>query len=51
MSMINSADIHPTEVERLKAELAALPKKSPEPFTFQWGKVRKSLGTLPAAAP
>jgi hypothetical protein len=51
MSIINSADIHPTEADRLKAEIAALPKKSPEPFTFQWGKVRESHGALPAAAP
>ncbi|UVT15239.1 MAG: M48 family metallopeptidase [Nitrospira sp.] len=30
--------------ERLKAELAAMPKFRPEPFTFEWGKVRASLG-------
>jgi hypothetical protein len=37
--------------ERLKSELAGLAKKSSEPFTFEWGKVRESLGALPAAAP
>jgi predicted Zn-dependent protease len=37
--------------ERLKSELARLPKKFPEPFTFEWGKVRESLGAMPAAAP
>jgi Zn-dependent protease with chaperone function len=31
--------------ERLKAELAALPKKSPEPFTFDWKHVQASLGS------
>ena len=31
--------------ERLKAELAALPKKSPEPFTFDWKQVQASLGS------
>lgn len=29
--------------ERLKAELAALPKRSPEPFTFDWKTVQESL--------
>ena len=28
--------------DRLKAELAALPKKSPEPFTFDWKQVQAS---------
>lgn len=31
--------------ERLKAELAALPKQTPEPFTFEWNSVQDSLGT------
>ncbi|HQY57316.1 MAG: M48 family metallopeptidase [Nitrospira sp.] len=31
--------------ERLKAELAALPKQTPEPFTFEWKSVQDSLGT------
>ena len=30
--------------DRLKAELAALPKRSPEPFTFDWKSVQDSLG-------
>jgi Zn-dependent protease with chaperone function len=29
--------------ERLKAELAALPKRNPEPFTFDWVKVQAGL--------
>ncbi|MCE3224860.1 MAG: putative Peptidase, family [Nitrospira sp.] len=29
--------------DRLKAELAALPKRSPEPFTFDWKTVQESL--------
>jgi Zn-dependent protease with chaperone function len=37
--------------DRLKAELAALPKKSPEPFTFDWKHVQASLGPQPVAAP
>jgi predicted Zn-dependent protease len=37
--------------ERLKAELATLPKIPPEPFTFDWAKVRESLGAQPFVAP
>ncbi|ULA62734.1 MAG: M48 family metallopeptidase [Nitrospira sp.] len=37
--------------ERLKAELAALPKRSPEPFTFEWSAVQSALGVQPVAAP
>ena len=37
--------------ERLKAELAALPKKSPEPFTFDWKQVQVSLGSQSVAVP
>lgn len=29
--------------ERLKAELAALPKRSPEPFSFEWKSIQESL--------
>ena len=36
---------------RLKAELAGLPKTTPEPFTFDWAKVRESLGAQPVVAP
>jgi beta-barrel assembly-enhancing protease len=37
--------------DRLKAELAALPKRSPEPFTFQWSEVQGALGGSLVAAP
>jgi len=37
--------------DRLKAELAALPKKSPEPFTFDWKHVQASLESQPVGAP
>ena len=30
--------------ERLKREMASLPVPFPEPFTFQWAEVRRSLG-------
>jgi len=45
---------HPMSVGRaalLKVEMAALPKNSPEPFTFQWKTVQESLGVEPVAAP
>ena len=35
--------------ERLKAELAAMPKMTPTPFSFDWAKVRGTLGVQPAA--
>lgn len=37
--------------DRLKAELTALPKRSSEPFTFQWNEVQGALGVLPVAVP
>lgn len=30
--------------DRLKAQLAAMPKVIPEPFAFEWAKIRTSLG-------
>ncbi|HXV67517.1 MAG TPA: M48 family metallopeptidase [Nitrospira sp.] len=37
--------------ERLKAELAAMSKQTAEPFTFDWAKVRASLGSGPVIDP
>ncbi|MCC6139938.1 MAG: M48 family metallopeptidase [Nitrospira sp.] len=37
--------------DRLKAELAALPKRTPEPFTFEWSAVQGVLGVQPVATP
>ena len=37
--------------ERLKAELAALPKKTSEPFTFDWKRIQESLGVQPVTTP
>jgi predicted Zn-dependent protease len=37
--------------DRLKAELAALPRRSLEPFTFQWSEVQGALGVSPVAVP
>ena len=44
---------HPMSVGRaalLKVEMTALPKNSPEPFTFQWKTIQESLGE-PVATP
>ena len=40
-----------TRAERLKAELASLPKTTLEPFTFDWKKIQESLGVQPMATP
>lgn len=40
-----------TRAERLKIELASLPKTTLEPFTFDWKKIQESLGVEPMAAP
>lgn len=37
--------------ERLKTELAAMPKMSPAPFTFEWAAVRESVGAPLSAEP
>jgi len=37
--------------DHLKAQLAEMPKQSPEPFTFEWGKVQTSLGASTGSAP
>ena len=37
--------------DRLKTQLAEMPKQTPEPFTFEWGKVRVALGTSSGMAP
>lgn len=37
--------------ERLKAQLAEMPKQNPEPFTFDWTKVRASQGASTSTPP
>jgi len=51
MEWLSTHPMSTARVERLKMELAALPKKSPEPFTFDWKQVQTSLGSQPVAAP
>ena len=51
MEWLSTHPMSTARADRLKAELAALPKKSPEPFTFDWKQVQTSLGSQPVAAP
>ncbi len=51
MEWLSTHPMSTARAERLKMELAALPKKSPEPFTFDWKQVQASLGSQPVAAP
>jgi len=51
MEWLSTHPMSTARAERLKAELAALPKKSPEPFTFDWRHVQASLGSQPVAVP
>jgi len=51
MEWLSTHPMSTARAERLKAELAALPKKSPEPFTFDWKQVQGSLGPQPVAVP
>ena len=51
MEWLSTHPMSTARAERLKAELAALPKKSLEPFTFEWKQVQASLGSQPVVAP
>lgn len=48
---LSSHPMSSARAERLKAELADLPKQAPEPFTFDWTKVRALLGAQPDTGP
>lgn len=37
--------------DRLKTQLAEMPKRDPEPFTFEWSKVHKALGGQTVVGP
>jgi len=51
MEWLSTHPMSTARADRLKTELAALPKKSPEPFAFDWKHVQASLGSPPVAAP
>ena len=48
MEWLSTHPMSQGRAERLKSELAAMPKRDPLPFTFEWGKVRGALGSSPA---
>ena len=43
MEWLSTHPMSAARADRLKAELAALPKKLLEPFTFDWEQVRAGL--------
>jgi Zn-dependent protease with chaperone function len=51
MEWLSTHPMSTARAERLKAELASLPKTIPEPFTFDWKKIQESLGVQPVATP
>jgi Zn-dependent protease with chaperone function len=51
MEWLSTHPMSTARASRLKMELAALPKRSPEPFTFDWKHVQASLESRPVAAP
>src|SRR6185295_8601278 len=51
MEWLSTHPMSAARAERLKTELAALPKKLPEPFTFNWKQVQTLLGSQSGAAP
>lgn len=54
MNTGQAGSTHPmstARAERLKDELANMPKNNPEPFTFDWSNVRQALGVQPMVIP
>jgi Zn-dependent protease with chaperone function len=51
MEWLSTHPMSTARAEGLKTELASLPKRSPEPFTFDWKKVQEALGAQPVMAP
>jgi predicted Zn-dependent protease len=43
MEWLSTHPMSTARAERFKEELAALPKKLPEPFTFDWKQVQEGL--------
>ena len=51
MEWISTHPMSKGRAERLKAELASLPKRAPEPFSFNWKTIQNSLGVQPVPMP
>jgi Zn-dependent protease with chaperone function len=48
VELLSTHPMSAARAARLKDELAKLPKRTAEPFTFEWTAVRRSLGVQPA---
>ncbi|MDH5740329.1 MAG: M48 family metallopeptidase [Nitrospira sp.] len=44
VELLSTHPMSGSRAERLKAELAAMPIVTPEPFAFEWGTIRTALG-------
>ena len=51
VELLSTHPMSTARAERLKTELAAMPKSTLEPFTFEWVNVRQSLGAPAVAVP
>ncbi|MCS6293146.1 MAG: M48 family metallopeptidase [Nitrospira sp.] len=51
MEWLSTHPMSSARADRLKAELAALPKRASEPFTFEWKTVQDALGVQPVPVP
>lgn len=51
MEWFSTHPMSTARAERLKAELASLPRKAPEPFTFDWTTIQESLVSQPKGTP
>jgi beta-barrel assembly-enhancing protease len=51
VELLSTHPMSTARAERLRAELAAMPKTTPEPFTFEWGSVRQSVGVAAVVTP
>lgn len=49
IELLSTHPMSTARAERLKAEVAALPKQTPEPFAFDWKVVQESIGVHEAA--
>ena len=51
IELLSTHPMSAARAERLKAEVAALPRQAPEPFGFDWKTVQDSLGVRELAKP
>lgn len=51
VELLSTHPMSGSRAERLRAELAAMPTVIPEPFGFEWGKIRTALGVPISTGP